>query len=216
MESFFSLYQDFFWVTFRNEILDINISNILNIIFVIDGFDVMFNDAKRKKSGPPNKQNVVNSKPHIYRSSSHDPSCDMSYRKKAAEISQFPSIYFFDTSENLLSPDTQTNLNVPKRSYLFKHRTFDLSEKSEESKQPLMIRRRSIPLTKNRSYPLDEDLTLDQHTMHDGIDLDRINSIKYNETRSQYNIEVPSEIKQIRNNLLRMTEEEYDVVLNQC
>lgn len=188
----------------------------MNIIFVIDGFGVMFSDAKQKKSGPPNKQNVVNSKSHIYRSSSHDPSCYMSYRKKAAEISQFPSIYFFNTSENLLSPNTETNVNVPKRSYLFKHRTFDLSEKSEESKQPLMIRRRSIPLTKDRSYPLDEDLTLDQHTMHDAIDLDRINSIKYNQTRSQYNLDVPSEIKQIRNNLLRMTEEEYDIVLNQC
>ena len=191
----------------------------------------MFNEAKQKKAlteiplslfptlaepEPPNKQNAVNSKPHVDRSSSYDPPYSMSYRKKAAEISQFPSICFFDTAENLVPPDTEASVNGPKRSCLFKHRTFDLSEKSEESKQSLMFRRRSIPLTKNRSCPLDEELKLDQHSMRDGIDLDGINYIKYNERRSQYSLDVPTQIKQIRSNLLWMTAEEYDIALNQC
>ena len=191
----------------------------------------MFDKAKQKKgltetplslcptlteSEPPNKQNLVNSKPHIYRSNSYNPSYSMSYRKKAAEISQYPSIHFYDAAENSVSPDTEASVNSPKRSCLFKHQTFDISEKREESKQPLMVRRRSIPVSKNTLYPLDKNLTLHQHSMHDGIDLDGINYIKYNERRSQYSLGVPSDIKQTRNDLLWMTEEEYDIVLNQC
>ena len=193
----------------------------------------MFNEAKQKKvltESPvslfptltecesPSKQNVVKSKPHIYRSNSYDPSkkYSMSYRKKAAEIRQFPSIRFYDAAENLVSLDTEASVNGPKRSCLFKHRTFDIAEKDEEIKQPLMVRQRSIPVSRNRSYPLDKDFILDQHRMHDQIDLDGITCVKHKEKKTKYSLDASSEMERVRNNLLWMTEEEYDIVLNQC
>ena len=214
--------------------LDQNPSNTLHIHFVIDDWDVMFNEAKQKKvltetpvslfptlteCETPNKQNLVKSKPHIYRSNSYDPSkkYSMSYRKKAAEIRQFPSIRFYDDAENLVSPDTETSVSGPKRSCLFKRRTFDLFEKDEETKQPLMVRQRSMPVSRNRSYTLDKDFILDQHRMHNQTDLEGITYLKHNGKKTKYSLDASSsETERVRNNLLWMTEEEYDIVLNQC
>lgn len=202
----------------------------MHIHFVIDDWDVMFNEAKQKKvlkETPvslfptltecelPNKQNVVKSKPHIYRSNSYDPSkkYSMSYRKKAAELRQFPSIRFYDAAENLVSPDTEETVNGPKRSCLFKHPTFDIAEKDEETKQPLIVRQRSIPISRNRSYPFDKDFILDQR---DQIDIEGVTYVKHKEKKTKYSLDASSEMKRVRNNLLWMTEEEYDIVLNQC